>query len=101
MRDEKHSEGTSSLHSKETLQADETTYKHDIESQSSQGTDGLDKVTEDQVAADPNIVNWDGPDDPANPMNWSSGKKITAIGIVSLITMLSCVLTISQSNQHN
>ncbi|KAF2494681.1 MFS general substrate transporter, partial [Lophium mytilinum] len=38
---------------------------------------------------DPNIVDWDGPDDPANPMNWSSGKKVTAVGIVSMIAFLS------------
>jgi hypothetical protein len=42
-------------------------------------------------AADPNIVDWDGPDDPANPMNWASRKKTTAIGIVSAITFLSYV----------
>ncbi|KAG8922392.1 hypothetical protein FRC00_007490 [Tulasnella sp. 408] len=25
--------------------------------------------------ADPNVVTWDGPDDPANPQNWSGKKK--------------------------
>jgi hypothetical protein len=38
---------------------------------------------------DPNIVDWDGPDDPENPMNWPTSKKIASIGLVSLITLLS------------
>ena len=37
----------------------------------------------------PNVVDWDGPDDPANPMNWPTAKKVAAIGVVSLITFLS------------
>lgn len=24
---------------------------------------------------DPNLIDWDGPDDPENPMNWSTSKK--------------------------
>ncbi|KAF2658464.1 MFS general substrate transporter [Lophiostoma macrostomum CBS 122681] len=44
---------------------------------------------EEPKAADPNIVDWDGPDDPENPMNWSSRKKATAIAIVAIITFLS------------
>ncbi|KEF57997.1 uncharacterized protein A1O9_05920 [Exophiala aquamarina CBS 119918] len=38
---------------------------------------------------DPNIVDWDGPDDPANPLNWSATRKATMIGVVSFITFLS------------
>jgi hypothetical protein len=41
---------------------------------------------------DPNVVDFDGPGDPENPMNWSSPKKTVAIVIVSLMTLLSCVL---------
>lgn len=29
---------------------------------------------------DPNVVYWDGPDDPENPMNWPQWKKNVAIG---------------------
>ncbi|KAH7391923.1 major facilitator superfamily domain-containing protein [Pyrenochaeta sp. MPI-SDFR-AT-0127] len=42
--------------------------------------------------ADPNIVDWDGPDDPANPQNWPAKKKwgiISALGAVTLITPLA------------
>jgi len=45
---------------------------------------------EDQ-ATDPNIVDWDGPNDPANPLNWTTTRKVAAIATVSLITFLSYV----------
>ena len=41
---------------------------------------------------DPNIVDWDRPDDPANPQNWPAKKKwgiIGALGAVTLITPLA------------
>jgi len=45
--------------------------------------------------SDPNIVTWDGPNDPANPMNWTTRKKVAAVGIVSFITLLSLVATLT------
>jgi MFS family permease len=74
-------------------QPNDASSKHDVESQSDPKMDSLDAATDDQVQQDPNIVDWDGSDDPENPMNWSSSKKIAAIGIVSAITMLSYVFT--------
>ncbi|KAL6414012.1 hypothetical protein AUP68_03545 [Ilyonectria robusta] len=38
---------------------------------------------------DPNIVDWDGPDDPANPQNWSTGKKAMTVCLVSSITFVT------------
>ena len=38
---------------------------------------------------DPNIVNWDGPDDPANPQNWSMKKKTVTVIIVSSVTFVT------------
>ena len=38
---------------------------------------------------DPNIVNWDGPDDPANPQNWSMKKKTVTVVIVSSVTFVT------------
>ena len=35
------------------------------------------------------LVTWDGPDDPANPIKWSTSLKITNIGIVSALTFLT------------
>ncbi|QPC71685.1 hypothetical protein HYE68_002437 [Fusarium pseudograminearum] len=44
---------------------------------------------DDVVENDPNIVNWDGPDDPANPQNWSTGKKTVTVIIVSSVTFVT------------
>ncbi|KAF2737909.1 MFS general substrate transporter [Polyplosphaeria fusca] len=49
--------------------------------------------TEDEDEArsednDPNIVWWDGPDDPQNPMNWSRNKKWGTVILISAITFL-------------
>lgn len=40
-------------------------------------------------AINPNIVDWDGPDDPQNPKNWTSVRKWGAIAVVSLVTFLT------------
>lgn len=51
--------------------------------------------TGEQVAppavADPNLVDWDGPNDPANPRNWSKTFKMVNISLVSL-SVLYCNL---------
>lgn len=44
-----------------------------------------------EEADDPNIVSWDGPDDPDNPLNWSSGLKWSNIALVSAITFVTFV----------
>jgi DHA1 family multidrug resistance protein-like MFS transporter len=38
---------------------------------------------------DPNLIEWDGPDDPENPMNWPSSKKW--IVTIALGMMTFCV----------
>ena len=50
-------------------------------------TSDTDQKKEDQ-AEDPNIVDWDGPDDPTNPMNWPAWKVKTQIFLVSAITFI-------------
>lgn len=40
---------------------------------------------------DPNLVTWDGPDDPLNPKNWSKGRKWAATLVVSSFTFISPV----------
>lgn len=53
----------------------------------SAGSDGVtgDKETEQ----DPNIVDWDGPDDQENPMNWPDKKKWLNVGVLSVLTILT------------
>jgi hypothetical protein len=63
-----------------------STEKGDVETQ---GTKQDIMDNEDRSTNDQNIVDWDGPDDPENPMNWPTSKKIANIGLVSLITLLS------------
>ena len=61
--------------------------KHDEDVEKQSGCD--DRRSDTNIPKDPNVVDWDGPDDAENPMNWPLAKKITAIGVVSLITLLS------------
>lgn len=42
----------------------------------------------DIIEQDPDLVDWDGPDDPANPQNWSSRWKWGNIAVLSAITFL-------------
>jgi hypothetical protein len=42
-----------------------------------------------QTPNDPNIVDWDGPDDPENPLNWTSKRKFGATMSIALITLLT------------
>jgi len=39
--------------------------------------------------SDPNIISWDSPEDPENPMNWSWKLKIINVVIVSIWTLLT------------
>lgn len=41
--------------------------------------------------SDPNVVDWDGPHDPENPLNWSSSKKNMHVIIVSLFSLAALV----------
>lgn len=43
----------------------------------------------EQKVVDPNIVDWDGPDDPRNPVNWSSKLKWENIAVISTVTFLT------------
>lgn len=49
------------------------------------------EVAEAQPAelVDPNVVSWDGPDDPSNPVNWSEKLKWSNIAVISAITFLT------------
>ncbi|KAH8703333.1 putative MFS multidrug transporter [Talaromyces proteolyticus] len=38
---------------------------------------------------DPNLVDWNGPDDPQNPMNWPLSRKLVITVTISVITLLT------------
>ena len=63
--------------------SDNTATEHDSEKAQ------VNNASLDAVSKDPNIVDFEGPDDPENPMDWSSGKKTTQIIIVTIMTLLS------------
>ena len=49
---------------------------------------GVDEKSE-QEDKDPFLVEWDGPDDPGNPLNYSTRRKV---GLMAMIASL-CFLT--------
>ncbi|KAI9733423.1 MAG: hypothetical protein M1834_003507 [Cirrosporium novae-zelandiae] len=51
----------------------------------------LEKSRSSKSARDPNIITWDGPDDPASPKNWSFKQKWAATFVVSSFTFISPV----------
>jgi hypothetical protein len=46
-------------------------------------------MPDEETEHDPNIVDFDGPDDPSNPMNWRFGKKWGMVFLISAITFLT------------
>lgn len=42
---------------------------------------------EKPLRTDPNIVDFEGPDDPYNPLNWPTKKKIIVTMLYSFLTM--------------
>ena len=52
----------------------------------------IDEKQQDPV--DPNVVDWNGPDDPEKPTNWPASRKYGIVAIISTITFLTYVLLI-------
>ncbi|KAK3687460.1 major facilitator superfamily domain-containing protein [Podospora appendiculata] len=50
-----------------------------------------DNMTNPKPSADPDLVTWDGPDDPENPKNWPKAHKWTYTCTVSLFVFISPV----------
>ena len=42
---------------------------------------------------DPFLVDFDGPDDPANPLNWSRGYKWAIVILLSSVNLIALVLS--------
>jgi hypothetical protein len=61
--------------------------KRDVEA----GPPKLEKQKSSRSVKDPNLVGWEGPDDPANPKNWSMKRKWAATFIISSFTFVSPV----------
>lgn len=50
-----------------------------------------------KTEVDPNIVDWDGPEDRNNPVNWSEKLKWANVAVISSITFLTQVTLQSSS----
>jgi hypothetical protein len=46
-----------------------------------------DAATQEEI--DPNIVDYDGPDDPTNPYNWTKTRKWINGGFLSALTFIT------------
>jgi hypothetical protein len=53
--------------------------------------DGDEKATAAEIDADldPNVVDWDGTNDPENPQNWPEKKKWTVVAVMSVMTLVT------------
>lgn len=49
---------------------------------------------------DPNIVDFDGDDDPAKAINWSSKQKWGMIALISIMTLITCEFSSSPTSVH-
>ena len=63
----------------------------DLEKAPSVKRQQTNKSTRSQRDRDPNMVFWNGPDDPENPKNWTMKRKWTATFVVSSFTFISPV----------
>lgn len=61
----------------------------DIEKGVSPASSSTADEPDGQTGQDPNIVDFDGPDDPQNPMNWRFLKKWGMVFLISAITFLT------------
>lgn len=47
---------------------------------------------EETKVADPEVVDWDGPEDPENPHNWPSRKRWAHVVVIAIICLVMYVL---------
>lgn len=64
-----------------------TLTRNDVEGAANYSTNAEAEKVSDEPDTNPNIIDWDGPDDPHNPLNWPSRSKVIQVVIVSLFTL--------------
>lgn len=67
-----------------TTDPDNSTLNHDADVEA-----GVVAKAEVDDMSDPNVVDWNGSEDPDNPMNWPENKKWLNILILSLLTIVT------------
>lgn len=48
-----------------------------------------EQIIETETQKNPNLVDWDGPDDPEKPINWTKKKKWTNLVLIATLTLLT------------
>ena len=68
-----------------------STLEKEIDLEAGHRGDDADKKEPDtnKTEVDPNIVDWDGPDDPQNPINWSEKLKWANVAVIASITFIT------------
>lgn len=61
----------------------------EVELEAGRGHGEKDVGAQPTEPVDPYIVDWDGPDDPQNPRNWSEKLKWGNIAVIASITFLT------------
>ena len=91
---------TGSTKSSHTARDDDSTHRKstnkdgqdkDMERNMPSSRDSSAHDEKDIAEDDPNVVDWDGPDDPANPMNWSKSRKWSVVWLASALTFITYV----------
>lgn len=60
----------------------------DVEAQGEKEKEDVLRLEREKEEHDPNLITWDGPDDPDNPMNWGTKKKWFITVILGLMTFV-------------
>ncbi|MCJ1309403.1 hypothetical protein MMC25_003062, partial [Agyrium rufum] len=87
------SDSASETEKTESQQFDEKSDVHIVNSGDQNAPDGVGEgASKEDEGMDPNLVTWDGPDDPHNPKNWSFFRKwsitltLSAVGFMTIMT---------------
>ncbi|KAF9872388.1 polyamine transporter 3 [Colletotrichum karsti] len=81
--------------------ADQSVTEKDVVSTTANGNTSVSSDTErlseavdrtpnvEENHEEPDVVDWDGPDDPENPMNWPESRKWVNLALMSILTIIS------------
>lgn len=93
--DEKHFSAQDSALDGDAKATSERDVEKDFEKQRDSADEDRVEVTPQAEQSDPNIVDFDGPDDLENPLNWSKSKKWANGGLLSAFTLITYVFQLS------
>jgi hypothetical protein len=77
---------------KSTQEEGQTANAGDLEMARSKSEEKMDeKIDSEAEPEDPYLVTWKGSDDPENPLNFKSRRKVLVIGMVAAIAFLTYI----------